>query len=73
MLDAVAAAAKAAEQALKRVDGVVAQADGAAGGEDVAALLRELKATARSARSLTDMLERHPEVLLRGKSAEEGP
>jgi paraquat-inducible protein B len=39
-------------------------------GTDLARTMAELKDAARSVRVLADMLERHPEALLRGKSQE---
>lgn len=54
-----------AEKTLNTTDGVVATAKPVT--QDLQALVRELTATARSIRGLTDYLERHPEALIRGK------
>ncbi len=54
-----------AERTLNTTDSVVATTRPVA--HDLQALVRELTATARSIRGLTDYLERHPEALIRGK------
>ena len=41
-------------------------------GYDLSKTLREIEAAARSIRSLTDYLERHPESLVKGKKASQG-
>jgi paraquat-inducible protein B len=41
-------------------------------GQDLSKTLREIEAAARSIRSLTDYLERHPEALMKGKQPSQG-
>lgn len=54
-----------AEKTLGTTDALVSNARPVT--NDLQTLVRELTATSRSIRSLTDYLERHPEALLRGK------
>ncbi len=65
---------KTADKALKQAEKTLATAQGVAAdnGYELNRTLKELSASARSIRFLADYLERHPEALLKGKSASKG-
>jgi paraquat-inducible protein B len=63
-------AVKQAEKTLASIDGIVGE--NSALRYDLTAALKEFTAAARSLRTLTDYLERHPESLLQGKDQQEG-
>jgi paraquat-inducible protein B len=67
---ATASAVKQAEKTFTSVDGVVGE--NSALRYDLTEALKEFTAAARSLRTLTDYLERHPESLLQGKDKHEG-
>jgi paraquat-inducible protein B len=68
--NAAGTAMKQAEQTLSALEAVVGE--DSALNYDLRNTLREMTAAARSLRTLTDYLDRHPEALLRGKSSHEG-
>jgi paraquat-inducible protein B len=68
--DAAGTAMKQAEQTLSALEAAVGE--DSALRYDLPNTLRELTAAAKSLRTLTDYLDRHPEALLRGKSSHEG-
>lgn len=68
------AAANSAQQALQEIQRTSASMDNSFGDSSevrmrLAQALREFQSSARSIRELTDMLERNPEALVRGKNA----
>jgi paraquat-inducible protein B len=68
--NAAQTAVKQAEQTLSAVEDVVGE--DSALRYDLRNTLREMTAAAKSLRTLTDYLDRHPEALLQGKSSHEG-
>lgn len=60
-------AAVAADHTMRSVDALLGNS--AANGAEVSKLIRELTDSARSLRDLADYLQRHPESLIRGRSA----
>jgi paraquat-inducible protein B len=72
------AAANSAQQALQEIQRTSASMDNSFGDSSevrmrLAQALREFQSSARSLRELTDMLERNPEALVRGKNAAAAP
>jgi paraquat-inducible protein B len=66
------------DSAVRRLNGLVGSLDTGYGGKsqfsrDASRLLVQLTDTARSFRVLADLLSRHPEALLRGRTAQESP
>jgi paraquat-inducible protein B len=58
------------QEAMEKIEQVAAQNGNL--GYDLNRSLEQLTALARSLRSLTDYLDRHPEALLRGKTPSKG-
>lgn len=68
-LDGLRGTISAADRALNSTDATLVGKDAPAQ-QDLRDALQEIARAARSLRTLTDFLERHPEALLRGKTAE---
>ncbi|MDW7711728.1 MAG: MlaD family protein [Deferrisomatales bacterium] len=73
VLESLREAGAAATAALVRAEGALGALEGAAGGDSplgyqISGALREVSGAARSLRTLTDVLDQHPDALLRGKT-----
>jgi paraquat-inducible protein B len=72
------AIASGLEQAVNRTNKLIASLDNGYGGDsrfsrDVTRLMSQLSDAAQSLRVLADLLTRHPEALIRGRTAQESP